>query len=302
MARTRKGYVFLDNVVMNYLEKEEERGFEKNYIDFEKKFSVLGLELIDDLQELAFHKKEQNPQKIRELTTRIYFKTPFLVTSSLNYKITVENDLRMHPSKYVDFNKKCKNYSEKQKEKAHNLFVKSIEVSKEIFYNKKTPRTLRVLDDFLEKTPQKLRDFVYTSEIDIYTYLASHPHRIKKLADKIGKKTKNPYLISTAHGAILPGIALSNLLNCDVYFLRFSNYKRKDNAPIISSRDTKEITKKLNKNKEIILFDEDLASGRTMNKFEKQAEQVFEKDVLTASVLLANTSKHKPDFFTHHTY
>lgn len=301
-SRTRNQYVFLDNVVMNYLEKKEEEGFEKNYIDFEKSFSSLGLALIDDLQGLAFYKKKQNFDKVMEFSTRIYFKTPFLITSALNYKITVENDLEMHSSKYVDLNSRCCKYSKKEKIKAHRLFVDSINISKEIFYNKKTPRTLRLLDNFLEKTPEKLRSFIYTSDVDIYTYLASHPSRLKKLSEQIRKKVSNPYLLSTAHGGILGGLSLSSLLNCDVYFLRFSKYKREDDSPIISSSDLREIKKKLKKDKTLILFDEDLASGETIRKFKEEIEEKVQKESKAASVLLSYNSKYIPDFFADQMY
>lgn len=143
--------------------------------------------------------------------------------------------------------------------------------------------------------PRKLKDFVYSSDVDIYTYLSAHPSRLKTLSETIKKCLKRPFVVATAHGAILPGLVVSTLLGCDCYFLRFSQYKRFDDDVIISGADRGVLLK--NKQKQFVLLDEDLASGNTLFSFKKSVEDVLGMNVMTSAVLFSSTSRFRPDFF-----
>ncbi len=118
---------------------------------------------------------------------------------------------------------------------SQDLYIEAISLSKDIYALKGDP--LRHLENFKNKIPNILYDFIYTSKKDKYTWMASHPKRIRDLADKINKKSEIDLIIGAAHGSIMPATLLSNIINSCVYFIRFSQFKRKDNKPIISESD-----------------------------------------------------------------
>ena len=283
----------LDNVVMDYSEKKLEKSFSGNYFDFEDKYEKLGEELVLNLKHLENSFSLNNKQAINEFSTRIYFALPFLTCCSLNYKISVEQGLEIHNTKYVSLKDRCCEYSAEEKVQAHNYFVNSVSVSKKILSY--SFNALGELESHLLNAPSKLKGFVYSSDVDVYTYLASHPSRLKALGEKIERDLKRPFVVGTAHGAILPGLVVSTMLGGDCYFLRFSQYKRFDDGVIISDTDREVLLK--NKQKQFVLLDEDLASGNTLFSFKKTIEEILGRGVMTSAVLSSSTSRFRPDFF-----
>ncbi|MFP4568220.1 MAG: phosphoribosyltransferase [Candidatus Woesearchaeota archaeon] len=275
----------IEQVVMDYFEKKEEIQFSKKYIDFEREVKHLNEQLIKLLEN----------KKLNEYAraTKIYFALPYLICTALNYKITVEHGLVMHNTRYVNLNDKCCEYSLDEKKDAHKYFMNTIKFSKDILMQ---THKIQELKEHLNAAPNKIQNFKYTSDFDYYTYLAAHPHRIKKLSDKIKKEIKEPHIIGTAHGAILPGLVLSNILKCNCYFIRHSQYKRLDNAPIMHSSDINEI--KGNAQKEIILLDEDLSTGTTIINLREEIKKITNKTPKLAGVIYMQTSKIKPDFYS----
>lgn len=283
----------LDNVVMDYSEKKLEKSFSGNYFDFEDEYEKLGKGLVSNLKHLENSFSLNNKQAINELSTRIYLALPFLTCCSLNYKISVEGGLEIHNTKYVSLKDRCCEYSVEEKVQAHDYFVNSVSVSKKILSS--SFNALGDLERHLLNVPSKLKGFVYSSHVDIYTYLASHPSRLKTLSEKIKRGLKRPFVVGTAHGAILPGLVVSTLLGGDCYFLRFSQYKRFDEGVIISDADREVLLK--NKRKQFVLLDEDLASGNTLFSFKKSIEEILGRRVMTSAVLSSSTSRFRPDFF-----
>ncbi len=282
----------LDNAVLNYCERKEETQYESNYMTYEKTFSDICTQLLENIR-IIRQEKNKNEKLLFEYSTYIYFLIPSIIGSALNYKVTVEQGLRMHPKEYVDLNEKNHEYSQEERTEAHHFFVNSLHIGRKIMNLGDTLE--QEMETFIQKTPDKLKNFLYSSTIDEYTYLSYHPKRIKKLSNEIITETKKPYIIGIAHGAILPSIALASLMNSESYTIRFSQYKREDKMPIISETDKEELEKV--KNRDIILIDEDLATGKTISNLKQKIEKIIKKRVKTASVLLAQTSKHIPNFY-----
>lgn len=211
---------------------------------------------------------------------KIYIETPGLISILLNHKILVEKESE---STHEDI------------KLANELFLDSINVGK-LVYNLKTGSIVVALQHLLEKLPVPLQHYVYTGKGDKYTWKASDPKKIRQLADKIKQKTSrdSPDLIlATAHGAIAPGLLLSNMLNTELYFIRFSAFKKQDTNPIISDSDKSFFRK--NKNKRVIVLDEDVAKGSTLSALVDSIKGEF-KEVYSASVIQHYLSKYQPDF------
>lgn len=105
----------LDKVVMDYSEKKLEKSFSGNYFDFEDEYEKLGADLVSNLKHLESSFRLRNKLAINEVSTRIYFALPFLTCCSLNYKISVEQGLEIHNTKYVSLNDRCCEYSVEEK-------------------------------------------------------------------------------------------------------------------------------------------------------------------------------------------
>ena len=275
-------------ISMDYYEPSDEMQFQEKYIN-------LFLDIETSLKKiLDFEKSHKNPKNKTEILAdgnNIYFKASTLVNVVLNHKITVENGLELHKKRYVEFSKQANvKYAPHIIKNSQDLYIDAISLAKDIYALKgESPRHL---ENFKNKIPNVLYDFIYTSKRDKYTWMASHPKRIRDLADEINKKTKIDLIIGAAHGSIMSATLLSNIINSDVYFIRFSQFKRKDNKPIISKSDMRYLSNYKEKN--VLLFDEDLASGKTLKNLERILSPNF-INFYTGAVI-RHYSAYKPDF------
>lgn len=93
---------------------------------------------------------------------------------------------------------------------------------------------------------------------------------IKKRVEKLHRINQDIFLIPLAHGSVpvafdlyLRYIEKSNSTNSIIYPIRFSRLKYKDTTPVLSSFDLDFISSNL-ENKFPVIFEEDLASGKTL--------------------------------------
>ncbi|MBU1204556.1 MAG: phosphoribosyltransferase [Nanoarchaeota archaeon] len=273
---------------MDYYEPSDEMEFQEKYIS-------LFLDIETSLKKiLDFEKSHKNPKNKTEIFAEgnnIYFKASALVNVVLNHKIAVENGLELHKKRYVKFSKQTNvEYAPHIIKNSQDLYIEAISLVKDIYALKEG--SIECLKDFKSKIPEEFHDFIYTSKKDKYTWMASHPKRIRDLADEINKKSKIDLIIGAAHGSIISATLLSNIINSSVYFIRFSQFKRKDNNPIISKSDMRYLSNYKEKN--ILLFDEDLASGKTLKNLEKILSPNF-INFYTGAVI-RHYSAYKPDF------
>nr|MBP7106690.1 hypothetical protein [Spirochaetia bacterium] len=125
---------------------------------------------------------------------------------------------------------------------------------------------------------------------DRYTWLGSQPSLLSELAAKISKEFKPSLIVAAAHGSIMPALILSELLEIPLYFIRFSMFKRHDEEPIISLSDQAWLFDY--RNKDVLLYDEDVAGGNTLDLFLKRLSPLFGEVKTACSIRHAGSSIH----------
>ena len=225
----------------------------------------------------------------------LYLLTPALVNVALNYKVCVEQGLPLHPTYYFevgDTERFKARYPEHLVAHTNAFFQASIAAARALYGLE--PDGMEKLRQIVLDLPEIIAGFVYTSTKDKYTWRASDPQKIIDLADSIQKEFKPALIVGAAHGSIVSGLVLANLLSVPLYFIRFSMFKRNDTAPIISPYDIRFL--ETYREGPVLLFDEDVAKGTTLIKFDEVLKPMFQES-RTASVLRHALSSCRPDFF-----
>ncbi|MCX8013442.1 MAG: phosphoribosyltransferase domain-containing protein, partial [Rectinema sp.] len=224
----------------------------------------------------------------------LYVQTPALVNVMLNYKICVEHGLPLHPTVYYELREAKKyriTHSLGEIQHANELFWRSIDLARACYcVSSEAPRAL---EEFASKLPRSLETFVYTGIRDNYTWKGSNPELLESLAAKILHASKPRLLVAAAHGSIMPGLLLADFLEVPAYFIRFSMFKRLDEEPIVSLADQAWLFDY--RDEEVVLYDEDVAGGRTLDLFARRLDPLFKKTWTACSIRHAGASI-RPDF------
>jgi hypothetical protein len=224
----------------------------------------------------------------------LYLLTPALVNIALNYKICIEQGLPLHPTYYFQVSE-AERYQAKYPEHlvrhTNAFFRASIDTAKALYGL--APDGPVKLAELVKEVPEIVSGFIYTSTKDKYTWRASDPRKIAALADAIRPKLSPKLIVGAAHGSIVSGLVLANMLKAPLYFIRFSMFKRFDTAPIIAPSDLAVLEPY--RAGPVLLFDEDVAKGTTLTKFSEVMQPLFEESY-TASVLRHALSPCRPDF------
>lgn len=224
----------------------------------------------------------------------LYLLTPALVNIALNFKVCVEQGLPLHPTYYFEISEATRfkaKYPDHMIQHTNAFFVASIETARALYALE--PDAVERLNVFIRDLPEIISGFIYTSTKDKYTWRASNPAKIKDLAATIQKHLSPSLIVGAAHGSILSGLILANILKTPLYFIRFSMFKRNDTVPIIAPSDTAFL--ETYKEGPVLIFDEDVAKGTTLTKFTETLQPFFQESY-TASVLRHALSPCKPDF------
>ncbi len=224
----------------------------------------------------------------------LYLLAPALVNVALNYKVCVEQGLPLHPTYYFAIGEKARFqtvYPEAQQAQAQAFFLQAIATARAV--DGLGPEALPALDAFMASVPEGVGDFIYTSTEDKYTWRASDPRKIQDLASDIAKKLKPSLILGAAHGSIMSGLLLANLLEAPLYFIRFSMFKRSDTAPVISPSDLRFLA--AYREGPVLLFDEDVAKGTTLTQFTDFLRPFFAESY-SAGVLRHAYASHRTDF------
>ena len=227
----------------------------------------------------------------------LYLLAPALVNVALNYKICVEQGLPLHATHYFEVSDKTrlqKEYPSEQIHQAQAFFLGSIAVARAAYAL--SPDAPRLLTEFAAHLPPGVSDFLFTSTRDKYTWRASDPKKIQALAQSVTKAVQPVAIVGAAHGSIMSGLLLANLLEAPLYFVRFSMFKRKDTAPIISQSDLAFLN--AYRQGPVLLFDEDVAKGTTLTHFTNFLAPFFAKSY-SAGVLRHGHASFRPDFTGH---
>ncbi len=224
----------------------------------------------------------------------LYVMSPGIVNVMLNYKICVEHDLPLHPTVYYEL-KEAKKYRIDHGlpavDRANRLFHQSIELARSAL--RLDPGFPDYAASFLAALPGELSSFVYTGIRDTYTWRGSDPEILGRLAEKIKESYAPGIMIAAAHGSIMPGLLLAELLDIPLYFIRFSMFKRNDEEPIVTFSD--EAWLYGFKDSRALLYDEDVAGGRTLTLFTERVGPLFAECRTACSIRHAGASI-KPDY------
>ena len=224
----------------------------------------------------------------------LYLKVPGIVNVMLNYKICTEHGLPLHPTIYYELTEARKyqiDHGLPIIDLANRLYVRSIELARRAL--RLEPSYDVYYGEFRSSLPPSIVSFVYTGLADTYTWRGSNPAIIQRLAEAVHKEFKPDILVAAAHGSIMPALLLSELLAVPLYFVRFSMFKRHDEAPIVSFSDIAYLSAW--KNGTALLYDEDVAGGRTLGLFAKTLAPLFAQARTACSIRHAGAS-FKPDF------
>ena len=227
----------------------------------------------------------------------LYLVTPALVNVALNYKICVEQGLPLHPTHYFEVSERTrfqKHYPPDQVERANDHFQAAIAAARAVYAL--DPEAGAIVDRFGAAMPALLNRFIYASTKDKYTWRASNPRRILSLAEQVTRALRPAVVVGAAHGSIMSGLVFANLLDCPLYFIRFSMFKRNDTQPIIAPSDRAYLARF--SSGPALLFDEDVAKGTTLTRFDRALKPLFQISH-TASVLRHALSPCVPDFTGH---
>ncbi len=238
--------------------------------------------------------EKAEPDEAEKLAVRLFVRAPALVNVVLNYKICVEHGLPLHPTVYYELAEARRYRMEHpltELERANRLFRASIELA----------RALCRLDadwesasaEFRALLPQELLRFVYTSGPDLYTWRASEPAKLSALATKLRGSYGPDILLAAAHGSIMPGLLLAEYLGLPLYFIRFSMFKRMDEAPIVSLGDKVWLSSW--REGKALLYDEDVAKGTTLELFASRLAPLFAEARTACSIRHAG-ALFKPDY------
>lgn len=224
----------------------------------------------------------------------LYLLAPALVNVALNHKVCVEQGLPLHPTTYFEVNEKNRfqaHYAPEEVQAAQAFFLDCIAMARSIFALE--AGVVRELHTFQARLPLAVRDFVYTSTQDKYTWRASDPGKILSLARDVQQKVRPALLLGAAHGSIMSGLLLANILEAPLYFIRFSMFKRQDTAPVIAPSDLQFLAEY--RKGPVLLFDEDVAKGTTLGAFTDFLKPFFQESH-SAGVLRHIHAGYRPDF------
>ncbi len=228
------------------------------------------------------------------LGQRLYVLVPALVNVMLNYKICVEHGLPLHPTVYYEL-AEARRYKMDHPiadlDRANRLYIASMDLARAGY--RLDPDFGNKASAFKERLPEEINRFVYTGGRDKYSWRGAEPAKLIALVKKIRAAYEPSLIVAAAHGSIMPGLLLAEYLGIPLYFIRFSMFKRRDEAPILSVSD--EVWLSSWSASKVLLFDEDVAKGTTLELFSRRLAPLFAESRSACSIRHAGSS-FVPDF------
>jgi hypothetical protein len=143
-------------------------------------------------------------------------------------------------------------------------------------------------------TPGDLLRRPVESKADRYSWRASCPALVRRLADKVLARGRPNLLLAGSHGSIRSGTLLSLYLGSRLYFLRLSRFKRRDPTPMVSRADRQHLGYEARRTRRVLVFEEDCMSGRSLYLLRQEARALFD-NVVTAAILRSAQCNPRPD-------
>ncbi len=274
----------------------EEMTFEASYEEVLDQIRALLPEVLAG-RDAALAAPASAPPPYWDACMRLYLLAPALVNVALNYKICVEQGLPLHPTYYFEVSETSRfqaHYPAVVLRHANEVFQDSIATARAVYaLDRDAPARL---ERFAASLPEIILGFVYANAKDKYTWRASNPRWIQALADSVLASFKPSVVVGAAHGSIMSGLVFANLVDAPLYFVRFSMFKRNDQDPILAPSDLAYLD--AFRAGPALLFDEDVAKGTTLTRFEEVMKPLFDESH-TGSVLRHVLSPCRPEFIGH---
>lgn len=250
--------------------------------------------LLESVAELAELIRAHPDDDMADSAARLYARVPGIVNVMLNHKICVEHGLPLHPTVYYEL-KEARRYRIDHDlgeiDKANRLFLASIDLARAAL--RLDPDIRARTDAFIGLLPAPVRGFVFTGIRDKYTWRGSDPALLERLVATLKREWEPDLVIAAAHGSIGAGLLLAELLEKPLYFIRFSMFKRNDEEPIVGFSDDAWLYSY--RTGRVLLYDEDVAGGRTLTLFTEKLAPLFSETRTACSIRHAGSSI-KPDF------
>lgn len=224
----------------------------------------------------------------------LYIMAPAIINVLLNYSVCIQFGLPLHPTEYFDVDQTGSSigcYGAEMEREAFDLLDRAIALSRAAY--RLDPDFSAMAASLHADVPRMLRSFVYISRRDKYTWRAAEPAKVQALASSVLSARRPRLAIGAAHGSIMAGLLLAELLGCDLWFLRFSMFKRNDKAPVVSPRDEERISS-YGDGSDILVFDEDSASGTTLGLLAARIKSIAPM-ARTGAVIRHLGSTFRPD-------
>ena len=206
----------------------------------------------------------------------------------------MEHGLPLHPTVYYELAEARRykiDHSMAHLDQANRLYLASIELARAA-YRLDPEYPFRAIA-FNASLPDEIPRFIYTGGIDKYSWRGAEPAKLRALADKVRASYDPQIIVAAAHGAIMPALLLAEYLGLPLYFIRFSMFKRKDEAPILSVSD--EVHLSSWRERRALLYDEDVAKGTTLELFSERLSPLFAEAKSACTIRHAGSS-FAPDF------
>jgi len=277
-----------DYLFCDWDEPPEIMDFERPYLEAIERCAVLHEAIT------AYGPDGANNPKTWPLALELFVTVPAIVNVTLNYHICIGLGMPLHPTEYFEVapgNPLLYSYPLEMTENAFSLYRTAIELAVSVYAMKPDfPGRAR---KFTAALPSSLGAFIYTSRADKYTWRGSEPAKVKSLADSILRRGRPEIAVGLAHGSIMAGLLLACMLDCRLWFLRFSMFKRKDVRPVITPMD-ENLLRSFGQGEGVLVFDEDSASGTTLSLMAETVGAIVPK-ARTGSVIRHASSSFKPD-------
>ena len=197
----------------------------------------------------------------------VTFDAPRIIRATVDYKI-------LHPS-----------------EETEQLVETAIKLALEIYRGSSKSKTkLREFRELVDLKHPQLLDAQLRQKEDGVTWKAMQREKSIETANELAEVGGRVLFIALGHGGVAAGMDVFNDY-CSVakenegsefYVVRFSTQKAGDDQPQVTDNEIRALRNK-SLGKRIIIFDEDIASGRTISKANEYFSRMFSRSVKTVT-------------------
>ncbi|MBU0928966.1 MAG: phosphoribosyltransferase domain-containing protein [Spirochaetes bacterium] len=265
-----------------------------DYMDFELPYGEVVGRSAEIVAELASGRADPGAPRAQAAAKELFVLAPAIVNVALNHSVCVQFGLPLHPTEYFELapgGPAPSRYGREEEESAFELLKTAIALARAAY--RLDPRYGAMAAAFRIGLPHGLAAFVYTSRKDKYTWRAAEPAKVRALSASVLRGGRPSLAVGAAHGSIMAGLFLAELLECELWFLRFSMFKRNDKEPVVSALDEEKI-RSYGDGSGVLVFDEDSASGTTLALLSERVKAMAPL-ARTGAVIRHQGSAFKPD-------